>query len=62
MQVFCYCLYLVTIAASLSLLPFSIALFPQMTELPVEKLESKFHHIKNESGQAITTVYFNRGL
>ncbi|KAL2912473.1 Sideroflexin FSF1 [Polyrhizophydium stewartii] len=46
----------------LAALPCAIALFPQVASLPVEKLEQRFHGIKDSRGNPLDRVYFNRGL
>jgi tricarboxylate carrier len=49
-------------ATSLVALPFALAVFPQRRELPVEKLEEKFHDLKDKYGNQITSLQFNRGI
>jgi tricarboxylate carrier len=41
--------------------PTAIALFPQMSKLPVEKLEPEFRNIV-KNGRKVTHVYYNKGL
>jgi len=43
-------------------LPVAVAIFPQMSSIPVSRLEPKFHNLKDQQGNPITTLYFNRGL
>lgn len=47
---------------SLVALPFALAVFPQRREMPVSKLESKFHGLKDSNGLEITSLEFNRGI
>jgi len=43
-------------------LPAAVAIFPQIVETPANKLEPKFHNLKDKNGRPIETVYYNRGL
>jgi hypothetical protein len=43
-------------------LPAAIGLFPQDVEMDVRRLEPRFHNLKDEKGNPITKVYFNKGL
>lgn len=43
-------------------LPFALAIFPQYQAIHVNKLESNLSGKKDKDGNAITTVYFNRGI
>lgn len=49
-------------ATSLVALPFALAVFPQRRTLPVSSLESKFHDLKDEKGNTIKQLEFNRGI
>ncbi|CAH6718290.1 sideroflexin Fsf1p [[Candida] jaroonii] len=49
-------------ATSLVALPFALAVFPQRRTLPVSSLESKFHDLKDEKGNTIKNLEFNRGI
>ncbi|KAK6461428.1 Tricarboxylate/iron carrier [Scheffersomyces coipomensis] len=49
-------------ATSLVALPFALAVFPQRRELPVRKLEEKFHNLTDSKGLPIETLEFNRGI
>ncbi len=42
--------------------PLAIALFKQTVEVPAARLETKFHDLRDEYGEKIRTVYFNKGL
>ena len=56
-------LNLFTISASLmGALPCAIALFPQTASIAAVKLEPQFRNLKDENGDHIQTLYFNRGL
>ncbi|KAJ3066910.1 hypothetical protein HDU98_009838 [Podochytrium sp. JEL0797] len=56
-------LNLLTICGSLmAALPCAIALFPQIAEVSVEKLEPRFNQLRGADGERIKTLYFNRGL
>lgn len=48
-------------ATSLVALPFALAVFPQRRAVPVHKLESKFHGLKDKNGHE-AIVHFNRGI
>ncbi|ODV77435.1 tricarboxylate carrier [Suhomyces tanzawaensis NRRL Y-17324] len=43
-------------------LPFALAVFPQRRQLPVTKLEPKFHALKDKEGNEIKALEFNRGI
>lgn len=44
-------------------LPISIAVFPQMSEIPTQALEEKYHQIINpETGHPYDVLYYNKGL
>lgn len=47
---------------ALIVLPFALAVFPLRRELPVTALEEQFHNLKDENGNPIKTLHFNRGL
>lgn len=49
-------------ATSLVALPFALAVFPQRRVLAVNKLESKFHELKDKDGNDIKELEFNRGI
>lgn len=54
---------LAIIGVSLAIgVPLAIALFSSTVEVPVEKLEDKFHALRDESGKPIKTVFFHKGL
>ncbi|KAJ3299067.1 hypothetical protein HDU79_000026 [Rhizoclosmatium sp. JEL0117] len=56
-------LNLLTICGSLmAALPCAVALYPQIAEVPVEKLEPQFRQLRGNDGERIKTLYFNRGL
>lgn len=52
---------LITIT-SFAVLPFALAVFPQKRSLDVTQLESKFADLKDEGGNPIERVWFNRGI
>ena len=43
-------------------LPTAIGLFPQTSAVDPLKLESEFHHVKDEKGNPLRMLYFNKGL
>ena len=43
-------------------LPIAMAAFPQKVSLPAEKLEPRFHGLKNDKGETIDRFFFNKGL
>ncbi|CAG8768464.1 14048_t:CDS:1, partial [Acaulospora morrowiae] len=43
-------------------LPLAIAAFPQKAVIDPLKLESMFWDLKNEKGQQLRRVFFNKGL
>jgi len=43
-------------------LPAACALFPQIVEVPVQELETKFHNLRDYEGRKIQKVYYNKGL
>ena len=43
-------------------LPAAIAAFPQKLELSAASLEPRFHNLKDADGNAVTTLYSNKGL
>lgn len=47
---------------SLAVLPFALAVFPQRRTLPVSKLEPEFQQLKNEKGELVESLLFNRGI
>ncbi|CAI5757285.1 unnamed protein product [Candida verbasci] len=47
---------------SLVALPFALGVFPQKRTLPVDKLEDKFHNIKEKNGEKLEELQFNRGI
>jgi len=56
-------LNLVVITACLWVaLPVAISIFPQQSAIPVQRLEQKYHSLKDEQGTPITQVYYNKGL
>lgn len=52
---------LITVTSFIAL-PFALAIFPQKRTMSVNKLEDKFNNIKNEKGQKVEEVWFNRGM
>jgi tricarboxylate carrier len=42
-------------------LPAAVAVFPQIREIQVDDLEVEYRHLKDAKGDAIKTLYFNRG-
>ncbi|GMM30048.1 Fsf1 protein [Martiniozyma asiatica (nom. inval.)] len=52
----------VIFATSLVALPFALAVFPQKEIVNVNKLEEKFHGLKDKNGAEINKVWFNRGI
>ena len=49
--------------ASLSVaLPLACSIFEQRAMLTVEQLEPEFKDTKDDSGEAVTNFYFNKGL
>lgn len=46
----------------LTSLPAATALFPQQSEISVDKLEPQFQNLKTTSGAPIRTVFYNKGL
>ena len=54
---------LLVIAITLvAFLPACIALFPQESVVPVEKLELDFQNLTTKNGEKVKEVYFNKGL
>jgi tricarboxylate carrier len=53
---------LVCVLAFVFGLPFAIAVFPQEGSAKVTDLEEHFHHIRDRSGNPVTTLFFNKGL
>lgn len=49
-------------ATSLVALPFALAVFPQRRSIHTLKLEPQFHGLKDQTGNPITEVEFNRGI
>ena len=47
---------------SLAVLPFALAIFPQRETVLANRLEEKFHHLKDEKGNKISELEFNRGI
>ncbi|KAF6006205.1 putative alpha-isopropylmalate carrier [Brettanomyces bruxellensis] len=47
---------------SFAVLPFALAVFPQKRTISTDRLEDKFHDLKDKDGNLITKVIFNRGL
>lgn len=47
---------------SFAVLPFALAIFPQIKRLSVDKLEEEFHGRKDSSGNEIKQAWFNRGM
>lgn len=47
---------------SFAVLPFALAVFPQYQPIAVSKLEQDLQGKKDKDGNAIETVYFNRGI
>lgn len=44
-------------------LPGTVAIFPQMSEIPVHDVEERFHHLRNpKTEQPYTTLFYNKGL
>ncbi len=43
-------------------LPLGIGIFPQQSSLSTSVLEDRFKNLKNEKGEVIDTVYYNKGL
>lgn len=52
---------LITVTSFL-VLPFALAVFPQVKTVEVNKLETKFQGLKNSKGEEIKEVWFNRGM
>merc|ERR1711948_92098 len=44
------------------ILPVALSILPQTMEIDVSKLEPQFQNLKDAKGQAITTVFANKGL
>ena len=42
-------------------LPAACAVFPRISEIKVDKLEEEYRNLKDDKGEAITTLYFDRG-
>jgi len=56
-------LNLAVIAVMLSTaLPVAVAMYPQQVSISPQKLETKFHNLRDKNGKPITELYFNRGL
>jgi hypothetical protein len=53
---------LVSIASLYTGLTYALAVFPQITRVPVERLEPCFQNLRRPNGQRISYVAFNRGL
>ncbi|QPG73139.1 Putative alpha-isopropylmalate carrier [Brettanomyces nanus] len=47
---------------SFAVLPFALAIFPQRRIVNPDRLEDKFHNLKDKNGKVISAVQFNRGL
>lgn len=45
-----------------SCLPLGLSLFPQQGSMKTKDLEPHFHNLKNDKGEIIDAVYFNKGL
>lgn len=43
-------------------LPFALAIFPQVETVPVSRLEPRFHHLKLADGRPLEYLEFNRGI
>jgi tricarboxylate carrier len=44
-------------------LPATVAIFPQMSEMPVKDLEERYHHLRDPvTQQPYTTLFYNKGL
>lgn len=44
-------------------LPATVAIFPQMAELPADQVEEKFQHLRHgETNEPYATYYYNKGL
>lgn len=43
-------------------LPMAIAMFPQYGKISTNSLEPSFHDLKDEQGNPVTELYFNKGL
>jgi sideroflexin-5 len=46
----------------MAFLPPAIATFPQAARIDARKLEPKFHNLKDEDGNVVHTLYYNKGL
>eukprot|EP00455_Lapot_gusevi_P037079 TRINITY_DN4134_c0_g1_i4.p1 TRINITY_DN4134_c0_g1~~TRINITY_DN4134_c0_g1_i4.p1 ORF type:complete len:341 (-),score=121.76 TRINITY_DN4134_c0_g1_i4:261-1220(-) len=56
-------LQLFSVACSLQLgLPLAVALFPQVSSIPVSQMEPHFQGLKDSKGQPITDLFYNKGL
>ena len=42
-------------------LPAACAIFPQISEIDCDKLEEEYRNLKDDKGQTIKKLYFNRG-
>jgi len=42
--------------------PLATAIFPQTGRTTVEKLETQFRNLKDQRGNRITELYYNKGL
>lgn len=47
---------------SFAVLPFALAIFPQVKRINVSKLEPEFQNLTDEKGNKIEEVWFNRGM
>ena len=43
-------------------LPLAIAVFPQVSEIKARSLEPEFHDLRDDNGEIIDTLYYNKGL
>lgn len=43
-------------------LPATVAIFPQIVEIQTNDLEEKFRKLKDKDGNAVTKLYYNKGL
>jgi hypothetical protein len=43
-------------------LPLSLSIFPQLRSMPIDRIEPHLTYDINNAGQAVTKVYYNRGI
>ena len=52
----------VLFASMMYSVPIAVSLFPQNCSTSVDVLEPEFHNLKDDAGNKISTLYYNKGL